>query len=90
VLTGEKSVSRLRVVKKWRRGNVDELHVWHREHHLGALHIRKAEPCGAGERRFPMRARDAPQRGSGHLRELLGGEHGEAAKAQDTDADCVR
>jgi hypothetical protein len=60
------------------------------EHHLGAMHIRKAEPCGAGERRFPMRARDASQRRSRHLRELLGGEHGEAAKAQDTDADRVR
>ena len=37
-----------------------------------------------------MRNRDAPQRGPGHLRELLAGEHGEASKAQDADADRVR
>ena len=89
-LPGAESVSRLRVVEKWRGGDVDELHVWHREHHLRALHVRKTEPRGAGERRFPMRARDAPQRGPGHLRELLRGEHGEATKAQDADADRVR
>ena len=90
MLAGVKSVSRLRVVEKWRGGDVDELHVGHREHHLRVLHVRKTEPRGAGERRFAMRARDAPQRGAGHLRELLGGEHGEAAKAEDADTDRVR
>ena len=40
MLPGAKSVSRLRVVKKWRGGNVDELHAWHREHHLSTLHVR--------------------------------------------------
>ena len=36
-----------------------------------------------------MRAGDAPQRGPRHLRELLRSEHGEATKAEDTDADRV-
>ena len=90
VLAGAKSVSRLLVVEKWRRGDVDELHVGHREQHLRAFHVRKTEPRGAGERRFAMRAGDAPQRGPRHLRELLRGEHGEATKAEDADADRVR
>ena len=71
VLAGAKSVSRLLVVEKWRRGDVDELHVWHREQHLRTLHVHETEPRGAGERRFAMRARDVPQRGPRHLRELL-------------------
>jgi hypothetical protein len=54
------------------------------------LHVCKTEPRGAGERRFAMSACDAPQHGSRHLRELLRGEHGEATKAEDADADRVR
>jgi hypothetical protein len=89
VLAGAKGVSCLRVVEKWWRGDVDELHVRPREQHVLALHVHETEPGGARERRFAMRARDAPQRGSRHLRELLCGEHGEAAKAKDADTDCV-
>jgi hypothetical protein len=81
VLTGVKSGSRLLVVEKWRGGDVDELHVGHRQQHLRAFHVRKTEPRGAGERRFATGACNAPQRGPRHLRELLRGEHGEAAKA---------
>ncbi len=90
VLARAESGSRLLVVQKWRRGDVDKMHVWHREQHLRALHIRKAEPRGAGKRRFAMRACDVPQRGPRYLRELLRSEHGKATEAQDTDADLVR
>ena len=90
VLAGVKRGPRLLVVEKWRGGDVDELHVGHREQHLRAFHVRKTEPRGAGERRFAMRAGDAPQRGPRHLRELLRREHGEATKAEDADADLVR
>jgi hypothetical protein len=89
VLTGAQSVSRLLVVEKWRGGDVHELHVGHREQHLRAFHVRKTEPRGAGERRFAMRAGDVPQCDPRHLRELLGGEHGEATKAEDADADII-
>ena len=65
VLTGVKSVSRLLVVEKWRGGDVDELHIGHREQHLRAFHVRKTEPRGAGERRFATGACNAPQRGPG-------------------------
>jgi hypothetical protein len=74
----------------WCRNGGVEMHVWHREQHLRALHIRKTEPRGAGERRFAMRACDVPQRDSRHLRELLRSEHGKATEAEDTDADRVR
>ncbi len=90
VLARAESGSRLLVVQKWRRGDVDEMHVGHREQHVRTLDVRKTEPLGAGERRFAMRAGDVPQRGSRHLRELLRSEHGEATEAEDTDADCVR
>ncbi len=89
VLTGVKSVPRLRVVEEWWRGNVDELHVRPREQRLRMLHVHETEPGGARERRFAMRACDAPQRGPRHLRELLCGEHGEAAEAKDADTDRV-
>ena len=87
VLTGVKSVARLLVVEKWRSGDVHELHVGHREQHIRAFDVHKTEPRGAGERRFAMRASDAAQGGPGHLRELLRGEHREAAKPEDADAD---
>ena len=90
VLTGVKSGSRLLVVEKWRGGDVDEMHVWHREQHVRTLYVRKTETRCAGERRFAMRACDVPQRGPRHLRELLRSEHGEATEAEDTDADRVR
>ena len=82
--------TRLLVVEKWRRGDVDELDVRHREQHLRAFHIRKTEPRGAGERRFATGACNAPQRRPRHLRELLRSEHGEAAKPKDADADRGR
>jgi hypothetical protein len=84
------SATRLLVVQKWRRGDVDEMHVGHREQRFRAFDVRKTEPLGAGERRFAMRAGDVPQRGSRHLRKLLRSEHGEATEAEDTNADCVR
>jgi hypothetical protein len=43
VLAPAEGGSRLLVVQKW-RGDVDEMHVWQREQHLRALHIRKTEP----------------------------------------------
>ena len=50
------------------------------------LYIFETESRGAGERRCPVRAGDAPELGPGHRRELLRREHAEAAKAEDTDA----
>ena len=52
VLTRAKRRSGLLVVEKGRCGDVDELHVGHREQYLRALHVRKTEPSGAGERGF--------------------------------------
>jgi hypothetical protein len=90
VLAFAESATRLLVVQKWRRGDVDEMHVRHREQLFRTLDAHKTEPLGAGERRFAMRAGDVPQRGSRHLRKLLRSEHGEATEAEDTDADYVR
>jgi hypothetical protein len=90
VLAPAESGSRLLVVQKWRRGDIDEIHRRHREQHFRTLYVRKTETLGADERRFAIRARDVPQRGPRHLRELVRSEHGEAAEAEDTDADRVR
>jgi hypothetical protein len=90
VLPLAESATRLLVVQKGRRGDVDEMHVGLREQRFRTLNVRKTEPLGAGERRFAMRAGDVPQLRSRHLRELLRSEHGETTEAENTDADRVR
>src|SRR4029079_147942 len=90
VLALAESATRLLVVQKWRRGDVDEMHVGYREERFRTFDVHKTKPVGAGERRVAMRACDVPQRGPRHLRELLRSEHREATEAEDTDADRVR
>jgi hypothetical protein len=84
------SATRLFVMQKWRRGDVDEMHVRHREQHVRPPDVRKTEPLGARERRVAMRACDVPQRSPRDLRELLRSEHRETTEAEDPDAHCVR
>jgi hypothetical protein len=50
----------------------------------------RVAPSSRAVRTTAAGARNATQRGPRHLRELLRGEHGEAAEAEDADADRVR
>jgi hypothetical protein len=79
----------LRVVKKRRSGDIDQVDVVASQHFIDVLDVGNAETLCRGVSRDPVRSRHRDQLHAGHLGELLKGVESKSTTADDRESNLT-